>query len=1001
LQRRSLVYDEGWIVAETELHPLESAQHHVETVFTLGNGYMGTRGTFEEGYPGAWPATLVHGVYDKVALAYTELANCPDWLSLVIALGGEYVVLSRGEVIRYRRALDLRRGLLRREVRWRSPRGRTIDLEFERFVSLADPHLGGIRLRARPIDFTGSIEILAGINGYPDNLGVKHWEWLTQGTTAEGGADGESSGVFLHARTHHSRLELGVAARLAVKRESGAEVSVRGFAAPGYPTLSASVEAVAGETITVEKIVSIYSSRDVGDPVEATRAHVGAQPDYRALRGAHVEAWARLWELADVVIEGDSRAQVATRFNLFQLLQAAPREDDRVSIPAKTLSGFAYRGHVFWDTELFVVPCLTYTQPGLARNLLSYRWETLPGARRKAQKAGFEGAMFAWESAATGDEVTPRWLPDAEGRELVRIWCGDLEHHISADVAYAVMQYWRVTGDDDWRARKGAEIVLDTAVFWGSRVEWDEARGRFEIRDVIGPDEYHEHVDNNAFTNEMVRWHLSSALEVLAWLRARDAESSARLEARLKIDDARLARWRDVIERLWVPYDPATKRIEQAEGFFALEDLDLAAYEPRHRSIQAILGIEGVNRRQVIKQADVLMLLYLLRNRFDDETLRANWDYYDPRTDHAFGSSLSPAIHAILASEIGDPLSAYEHFMRAAVVDLEDVRGNAAEGIHGASTGALWQAAVFGFGGVQMTDEGPVARPRLPPGWTRLAFKIRYRGQLYELDLRPDVEIGPAGTVAARPSLVPERPTFTHGIPGAPSSIRGVIFDLDGVLTDTAEHHYLGWKRLADEERIPFDRVANEPLRGISRRDSLLVLLGDRAATEEELEEMAERKNRYYLESIEAIGAKDLLPGVVDLLDELRRAGVKIAIGSASRNARVVVERLGIADKIDALSDGNAVSRGKPAPDLFLDAARRLGLPPGRCLVVEDADSGVQAALAAGMWAVALGPAERFREAHLVLPDLANARWGELLDELAHVQAARLAGEGGARHSFA
>jgi len=687
---------------------------------------------------------------------------------------------------------------------------------------------------------------------------------------------------------------------------------------------------------------------------------------YEDLLAAHVAAWGDVWEASDVVIEGDPKAQLAVRFNLFHLLAAAPRHDDRASIPAKTLSGFGYRGHVFWDTDIFAVPFLTFTQPALARNLLTYRYHTLPGARRKAKAAGYEGAMFAWESADTGDEVTPRWVPDPTGQNLVRIWPGDIELHISADVAHAVWHYWQVTGDEEWMRHYGARIILETAVFWGSRAEWNPARGCYELRDVIGPDEYHEHVNNNAFTNRMVQWHLATALEVLAWLRRQDPHRAAELERQLDLTPERLKRWADVVGCLFVPHDPESGLIEQFEGFFDLEDVNLADYEPRTRSMQAILGIEGANRAQVIKQPDVLMLLYLLREHYDQETLRVNWEYYAPRTDHTYGSSLGPAVHAILACELGRSEEAYAHFMRAALVDLEDLRDNAADGIHAGSAGGVWQALVFGFGGVRLTEAGPVANPRLPPGWARLKFRLRYRGQWYDFDLQPP---------ASKTQQVPD--------------IRGVIFDLDGVLTDTSEYHYLAWKRLADEEGIPFDRQANEALRGIPRRESLLLILGDRPATEEQIQEMTTRKNRYYQELIAGVTPANLLPGVTVLLDELRAAGVKIAVASASKNAQAVIERLGIGDRVDAVADGYSVERQKPAPDLFLHAAQRLGLTPEQCVVVEDAAAGVEAAKAAGMWAVGLGPVERVGAAHVVLPSLEGVHWADLRARLSRAAEGR------------
>ncbi|RPI58724.1 MAG: beta-phosphoglucomutase, partial [Chloroflexi bacterium] len=535
--------------------------------------------------------------------------------------------------------------------------------------------------------------------------------------------------------------------------------------------------------------------------------------------------------------------------------------------------------------------------------------------------------------------------------------------------------YWMVTGDDAFMRDYGAEVILDTAVFWGSRVEYDEEWDRYEIRNVIGPDEYHDHVDNNAFTNRLVKWHLETALEVLAWLRRHAPSRAGELEGRLDLTSERLQHWADVAGCMFVPHDPESGLIEQFEGFFDLEDLNLEDYEPRTRSMHAILGIEGANRAQVIKQADVLMLLFLLyeKGEYDHETLAVNWDYYNPRTDHSYGSSLGPAIHAILASEMGDPQEAYKHFWRTAYMDLENLRGNTPDGIHAAAAGALWQTLVFGFGGVHITAEGPVATPRLPAQWTRLRFRLKYRGQWHEFDLEKQASEDARERGSARtPSLEPGN-----------GQIWGVIFDLDGVLTDTSELHYRSWKRLADEEGIPFDRVANEALRGIPRRESLLLVLGDHSATEDEIQAMMARKNRYYQAYLEELGTENLLPGVLPLLHELRTQGYRIAIGSASKNARTVVERLGLGEMVDAIADGHSVDRHKPAPDLFLFAAEQLGIPPEECVVFEDAESGIEAALAAGMWAVGLGPDERVGQAHVVLPSLQGVHWADLRARLA------------------
>ncbi|MBF2007994.1 MAG: glycoside hydrolase family 65 protein [Chlorogloeopsis fritschii C42_A2020_084] len=722
-KNQQLINSTDWNVVETEFDP--SRLHHQETVFTLGNGYVGTRGTFEEGYPHDSPATIIHGVYDHVAITTTELVNCPNWLPFVVKVAGERFRMDSGQILRYERRLDLRLGIVSRDVRWRSPAGHTVEFHFERFASLANQHFLAIRCQITSIDFEGDIEVEVGFHPEPRTQGVKHWQTLKQG--------GLDNLIWLHSQTLHSAIEFGMAAKLIVEGEETASVCVR-EGEHHSSTLVTSLQVEPEKTVTLEKIVTLYTSRETSTPAEAALIRLVAAPSYSTLLAAHIAAWEQVWQDSDVVIEGDRLSQLSIRYNLFQLLAVAPRYDDRVSIPPKTLSGFAYSGHIFWDTEIFILPLLIHTQPALARNLLTYRYHTLRGARRKAQEMGYRGAMYAWESASTGDEVTPRWVPGPNG-EQVRIWCGDIEVHINTDVAYAAWQYWQTTGDDEWMRDCGAEIILDTAVFWESRVEWNQQRHCYDIRDTIGPDENHDRVDNNAFTNVMVQWHLQTALALWDWLVKSYPDTSAQLAEKLYLQPEHLELWGDIANRLYVNQDLATGLIEQFEGFFNLEDVNLADYEPRTKSMQGLLGVEATSQKQILKQPDVLMLMYLLRDRFDRKTLKTNWDYYSPRTDHSYGSSLGPAIHAILACDLNQPVEAYTHFMRAAMVDLADVRRNAHEGIHAASAGGVWQAVIFGFAGVRMTNFGPIACPNLPPNWTRLKFRLKWRDEWHEFDL--------------------------------------------------------------------------------------------------------------------------------------------------------------------------------------------------------------------------------------------------------------------------
>ena len=716
---------ELWIVSEDSFDPQK--QHHKETVFTIGNGYLSTRGAFEEGYPKDHRATFIHGVFDEAPIVFTELANAPDWLPVQVYLNGERFSLDSGTIESFHRMLDLRTGLLTRVVRWRSPSGRAATLTFERFASLAEEHLLYVRCRVIP-EFSGSVEFRASLNGNMHNEGLVHFDWVGQGE--------RDAIVYLHNRTRSSGID--IASAMQVRSIGGQEIISEDWDVQNVPTRRVRFEAVARQEVAVEKRVAVFTSRDV-EAGEVVNAAVDKARDGRGWESAleaNKQAWAEEWNRTDVLIEGDEEAQIAIRFNLFQMLIAAPRHDDRVNIGAKTLSGFGYRGHAFWDTEIFMLPLFIYTAPHIAKNLLNYRYRNLAGARRKAQGNGYEGAQFPWESADTGDEVTPTWVPHfADRTRLVRIWTGDIEVHISADIAHAAYQYWQATGDDEWFIEKGAELILDTAKFWGSRAEWNAAAARYELNDVIGPDEYHEHVDNNAYTNRLAQWNLQTAFEVLEWLKEHAPEKKKELVERLDLHDLRLETWRDVIEKIYLHIEPSGL-IEQFEGYYQRREVDLAAMEPRTHSAQEIFGIEGCNETQVLKQPDVLMLQYLLRDHYTDESVRVNYDYYMPRTDHTYGSSLGPSIMTIMACDVGKPDDAYEHFIRAVRADLRDVRGNAGDGIHAASAGGTWQAIVFGFGGLRVTTERWTSNPRLPHNWKRLAFKFYHRGKLQEVDIQ-------------------------------------------------------------------------------------------------------------------------------------------------------------------------------------------------------------------------------------------------------------------------
>jgi kojibiose phosphorylase len=747
-----------WHIEESGFDPKKLRSN--ETVYTIGNGYFGTRGAFEEGYPKATPATLLFGVFDKVPIAKEELANVPDWLTIKLFVNDERFRLDQGKILDYYRTLDMQNGILSRTIRWESPGGIRIRITSERFASLADEHVGVIRysltaeaqpetVRKLDVFLWSSLDMAVG------NYDLLHWEPVEQHR------DGEL--LWLHTQTRHSSVQLVQTMSFTSRDCEFQKELIRSDISPSIRLYK---QLAVGETMTAEKVVVMYTSRDVENPLQTAIEHhhnilqssaSPAEPGkhytllvegarhtnpcvqfdpYETLLVEHKQAWQNYWQVSDVIIEGDDIAQQAIRYNIYQLRISASSHDSRYSIAAKGLTGFGYRGHVFHDTEIFMLPYFTYVHPGIARNLLMYRYWLLPAARAKAKSNGHEGAQYPWESTLNGEETTPPAIVHPESGELIPVLNGQIELHITASISHGIWQYWHVTGDDEFMREFGVEMLLSTAVFWASAATWNPDHNAYEIDDVIGPDEWHEHVNNNAFTNYMARWNIQIAIDALHWLQSIAPDKAKELIQQLDLNEERLAHWHDVIDRIRIPQDKHTGLFEQFDGFFQLEPFDQEKYKGRTTSYQGLLGLDVIQPYQIIKQADVLMLLTVLNDEFDLKTKLVNWDYYFPITDHDYGSSLTPALHVILACELNLVDTAYKMFMKGVLVDLEDQRGNSDEGIHDACAGAVWQAAILGFAGLRFTDDGYTTTPCWPDGWTRLAFTCFHKGKQISIDLR-------------------------------------------------------------------------------------------------------------------------------------------------------------------------------------------------------------------------------------------------------------------------
>jgi len=529
---------------------------------------------------------------------------------------------------------------------------------------------------------------------------------------------------ILHFRTKASQYEVAIVARMCLTNTGteGRRWRVRG---------------VIGTRLLFRRFVAVYSSRDGPAPLESARAHLRALrwSDFEPQVAAHEAGWGQLWGSADVRIDGQPAVEQVLHFNAYHL-RCAVDHDPRVSIGARTLSGRGYGGHVFWDVEMFMMPFYLHTCPELARELLRYRHRTLAGARERSRAQGYRGACYAWESTVTGADVTPHFVRLASSGRKIPVYTGTQQLHITADIAHAIWRYWEATGDAAFLADCGVEVLIETARFWSSRCTPEN--GSYHIRGVMGPDEYHCNVSDNAYTNYLVRCNLENADRGVRWLRTEMPRRARELEGELGLTPAEPASWLQIARELYCPAPRSDGVIEQFAGFFNLDPYPPPGVDRDAAPVNRLLDAERIDRMQLLKQADVLMLLHLFPEKFSRQTMLANYHYYEPRTDHA--SSLSPPIHAAIAARLGLHADAERYLQRSLWLDLSDEMSGSASGVHAAGMGGTWQALVFGFLGVRFGQMGvevdPDAASRLPRGWTSVELELAWRGQRYPVQVR-------------------------------------------------------------------------------------------------------------------------------------------------------------------------------------------------------------------------------------------------------------------------
>ncbi len=715
----------SWLITSEGWDPKQ--QNVIETQLTLGNGYIGSRGILEEIPPNCCPGTFFSNIYDTAGAQVTEIVNAPNPVDFRVISKGEKLDVTAMDVREHKVILDMHKGFLTRKTIYRNSTGKKFDYQSMRFFSMDDPHIAAMQVCITPIDASAHFTIESAVNSSITNKGV-----ITEGNKKH--VDiiefiKHNNVNYLCFKTLGQNILLAYGTQLKIEQNN--KVSV-------VSTRSFDLKLKKDETVVITKFFTFYTSLEIHPNRIKNKTIKNIQKitkkGFTQLFDAHCKAWSKKWKKANIEIEGDSKAEKALRFNIYHLLISAGTQDINASIKAKALSGEGYRGHIFWDTEIFILPFFIYTHPVIAKNLLLYRYRRLNEARKNAHQKGFEGAMFPWESADTGKDVTPLWYKDGEG-EIKEVNTMQFEHHISADISYGIHHYFMATNDFDFMLKYGLEIILETARFWASRVEYNKRTKKYEILHVIGPDEFHVDVDNNAFTNLLAQWNLEIARKTYDSLKKRFPGSVKTVNKKIKLKLKELEIWKNIATNMFVPFSTKSGIIEEFKGYFKLKKLPLPELDSNFLPLLP-KTIHNVDKTQFVKQADVVMILYLLSSAFDYNLRKKNYLFYEKRTLHQ--SSLSVSMYSLMGVEVGEKIKAYRYFINSVYADLKNIYGNTADGIHAASLGGTWQAVINGFAGVKL-DEGILSfQPKLPARWEKIKFLLQWKGHEISVNINKE-----------------------------------------------------------------------------------------------------------------------------------------------------------------------------------------------------------------------------------------------------------------------
>lgn len=730
---------EDWVIRETQFSI--DTNYRNETIFTLANGYIGMRGTFEERYSGpkntSFNGTYINGFYEIHDIVYPEggygfakigqtMLNVADSKIIKLYVDGEEFDLLQGKILFYERVLDMKKGFVERKVKWESPTGKILEVKIKRIVSLNRQHLAAISFTMQPVNFTGKIRFVSAIDGNVSNINDS--EDVRVGSNLKGKVlktiDKSVEGLkgWIVQKTQKGNFSYACAIDNVLVADSKYEVS-NSLEEDGVKVI-VDLEAEKGTSYTLNKFISYYTSKDFDEnklvALALEEIEKAKNDGFETIEKEQEEFLNSFWKDADVIIEGDKALQQGIRFNEFHLLQSVGR-DGKTNIAAKGLTGEGYEGHYFWDSDIYIMPFFLYTKPEIAKALVMYRYNLLDAARSRAKELGHKGALYPWRTI-DGPECSA-YFP-----------AGTAQYHINADIVYALKRYVEATNDVDFLYDYGCEILFETARFWEDLGAYIPLKGnKFCINCVTGPDEYTALVDNNAYTNYMAKMNLEYAYDIANKMKKEVPQKYQKVASKLNLKDEEIVAWKKAADNMYLPYSKELDIIPQDDSFLYKERITVDEIPEDQFPLLLHWHYLNIYRYQICKQPDVLLLMFLQREKFTKDELKKNYDYYEPITTH--DSSLSPAIFSILANEIGYTDKAYKYFMMTARMDLDDYNDNVKDGIHAASMAGTWSAVVNGFGGMRVYTNELHFEPRLPKEWNLLSFNVRYKGRKINVKL--------------------------------------------------------------------------------------------------------------------------------------------------------------------------------------------------------------------------------------------------------------------------